>query len=1233
VAADAITALIPKVPTARDMLRQALPKELRDSYGDTGIERRRKPRVSIADINAGGVDAIRQAYPDLKERLDTFRTQPAQEPSVFEKALHLYDFPRNVVGSVIGEIAGVETENLPRGAFGLPRVSMSDVLGKLGVKDPVVKAVLGFLGDVATDPLTYVTAGAATGLKAAKWIPRLGPELVSALKNVARGIKVAPEMEAALKAALGVRAWAEVVGAAARGEAKRLMGRAGGSLTRALAENALRTDAIGEGARNLLAMYGLKGRPLFRIPFTNIAGPTLPFGEAARAYRAVTEPGVAQALARAQRFQRGMSAARQAAQTALAAKATAPIGEGAALTKAATAATERAERYGVAYMGATRGPEAPDILRLVGESRWGAESPNRLVNWVARTFGVSPLKSQILALGTKATIGNLGARLRSIDLLEPQFERLSTQLAAKGYGAGNPTKVRELFARILDLGDEKNIAKLTQANQVVEREVWRVNRLADMLKEPGVAQLKAQVDARMGELLGELQKAGVKVSKADLGYYARVLTPEARAELGAQRYAAPMLGQFGGRGVPGGGSIRHRDVAYELSRKTPQGIEFRTLPRKARAASRAELAKLAKDGWLPTAIGLDKNGNQIALPVGQTLAERKRFLVTQGIKKVLNRTYPVSIAGYEEIVQKGGLGALFGRGTIAGKPIGITKLKGKPIFEMDPVKALSAREGQQETIKATAELNRLVAENGVPVSKLSDADFRQYGLRVLPPVPPDHPMAGIMGTDFLLASTRGVAVPEPVARMVENYMSIWEGNRLPSALAWTDRTLGWFKRWALYHPAFLIRNAWQNVFGGVMEGGNPARAFKYWTRDPASNAAMKAIAAGDLARLRTMTINLGGEQWRVYDLAKGFVDHNGAFAGRYTGELAPDLLRGGGTLKGIGRKGLQTQRGVTEFVRRANAALETRMRWGWWLSFIDDGMSPRDAFMKVLKAMPDQTDMTILERNVMRRIWPWWSWLRSNGSLQLLYYLPQKPAFIASVSKLQNFMEGLSGLWRGTGETVPTELRPEWMREQQAAQVAGGPEGGGAFLLSSWFPFQEVQGLAAGLASPSAAARQWVSTMRPGLKVAAEMAAGRDIFRGRDVQPFSWAEAAGMVPAALTGQTGTPLDSLLTIRPIREYGVRVGQQPTVGRAISRALLGGAYQPISREAGLRDIDIQTGGALQRLRSKLVRARENRDTAEARNINRQMMMLYATRQRLGLAVPRAIQAGLAALGARP
>ncbi len=466
------------------------------------------------------------------------------------------------------------------------------------------------------------------------------------------------------------------------------------------------------------------------------------------------------------------------------------------------------------------------------------------------------------------------------------------------------------------------------------------------------------------------------------------------------------------------------------------------------------------------------------------------------------------------------------------------------------------------------------------------------------------------------------AFPRPVAQMLGRFKEVWGGEAMAPLLKATDSLLGWFKRWALFHPAYVIRNGFQNLFGTVMAGGNPVQSVKWSTSGPAWTI-RKALEQGTPEILRGKHAMLQGRKIPLSVLAQEASRMNFVGGGRSTALIQPTALRGPGAIsqatRGVGRT-LST--GV-DAVRKGNSILETQMRLGAWLSFIDGGMAPRQAAMQTLLAMPDLSDITRFEKNVMARIWPWYRWMKKNGSLQLFHYLPQKPAYMASVGKLQNLIEAASPAWRGEADVVPQELRPKWMRQQQAAQVLGGKQAGSAALIRSWFPFEEAQTAMAAPIDIGQAYKYGLSGMRPGLKFGVEMATQRDIWRERTFPKFTMAELLSpkTVGKAFLGGSGTPLDNLLAIRPLREYGRRVWEQPTAAGAVSRGLLGGVLQPVEAKRGLKERARETGLELRELRSRLNRAIENRDQVEIQSLLRRFYQVLRERQRLGLPIPKA------------
>jgi hypothetical protein len=308
------------------------------------------------------------------------------------------------------------------------------------------------------------------------------------------------------------------------------------------------------------------------------------------------------------------------------------------------------------------------------------------------------------------------------------------------------------------------------------------------------------------------------------------------------------------------------------------------------------------------------------------------------------------------------------------------------------------------------------------------------------------------------------------------------------------------------------------------------------------------------------------------------------------------------------------------------------MRLGNWFHFIETGMAPREAMMRTLLAMPDMSNITVFEKNVMRKIMPWYTWTRTNGSLQLAYHLPNSPEFMAAAGRFPHALEGLSALWRGDAANIPEELRPEWMREGGAGQVLGDDKQGSVFMARNWFPFEEPMVLATALASPQQGLGMAANQLRPGIKFGMETAFGQDLLRHRPITPFSLQEVyehPSILPKALIGGSGTSLDQLGTMRPLREIR-RVAEQPTLSGEAARVFTGGGIQNIDAAKAAEATDRDLNRQLSELRVKYLRAEENRDEVEQQSILRKMMALKAKRQGMGMKNPKGTQQALAGVG---
>jgi phosphosulfolactate phosphohydrolase-like enzyme len=189
----------PISPT-KDLLDDAVRRTRASPPPPEALNKRAVPRMSIDEINATDWDTLREKY--LNTRRD--------DRGPVERFLDLVDAPRNLIFGALAPGLRRKSEAAGNtGAFGMGRVNFSDVLGDMGVEPGIVRGVLGFVGDVAFDPLTYVgPAGwgakvATASGKGVRFGVGAGRAFKAAEKAVKQGRPIADEAIAALHAAAG----------------------------------------------------------------------------------------------------------------------------------------------------------------------------------------------------------------------------------------------------------------------------------------------------------------------------------------------------------------------------------------------------------------------------------------------------------------------------------------------------------------------------------------------------------------------------------------------------------------------------------------------------------------------------------------------------------------------------------------------------------------------------------------------------------------------------------------------------------------------------------------------------------------------------------------------------------------------------------------------------------------------------------------------------------------------
>lgn len=184
---------MPTSNDAADLLR--VPRPVRAAVVDSiisdtrkrtpasAVEQRKTPRYSIAELNAASWDQVQER----------FRRTKVDDRGPVARFLDLLDLPRNIVGNILAPSLAVrKREAGETGTAGLGVVRTADILESLGIENRIVRGVVGFAGDVAMDPLTYL-GPPGWGAKAAGTSGRAVRFTGSGLRNIKRAARAGVE--------------------------------------------------------------------------------------------------------------------------------------------------------------------------------------------------------------------------------------------------------------------------------------------------------------------------------------------------------------------------------------------------------------------------------------------------------------------------------------------------------------------------------------------------------------------------------------------------------------------------------------------------------------------------------------------------------------------------------------------------------------------------------------------------------------------------------------------------------------------------------------------------------------------------------------------------------------------------------------------------------------------------------------------------------------------------------
>ena len=577
------------------------------------------------------------------------------------------------------------------------------------------------------------------------------------------------------------------------------------------------------------------------------------------------------------------------------------------------------------------------------------------------------------------------------------------------------------------------------------------------------------------EMFGDEQRAGVAIavlSDSGINYVAHVLTPEAKALLGTRELERLSQAGFWGK------------MGSQRTRKVLEGHSVPEVTEWVKTNQPDFFAKLASK-----ADELIEKGERIPLaqsPVG------------------LFETNPVRLAAIRArrsgFAKSGGaflrdIGHQYGRKLTAAEAAAGGYVPLGKVMQDNNLRGWRTATGGDANLLIEQEARRLVKA----------AEAQQVPLGIEDAI--TQARASLQQTrDIVPTSLAGVeklSIPADIADDVARTFTIRNSPATSSKfLQLTDKiTQIWKTAVTVPFPEFHARNAfsnwWANYLGGVVNPVHYKDAL-----DALLDFRKAAKGGGRLGRLidvgkgRTMSVQqLFDEMESAHFL--GFGGTGQAELGKGINLAAANPLAAGiSPGRRAGRAALFAPRALAKGGRFAGELIEDHAKIAHVLGKMRQGFSVDEAILSAKRYLFDYSELTGFEKTVMRRIVPFYTWMRKNLPLQIESVLTQ-PGKVAAVAKFQHFLqqeaEGLDG-------TVDTSMVPDYIRRRLFGLSPG--EDGEIKILS---------GLGIGLEDLGIFDRpalDFLSSLNPLIKGPLQSIVGKDFYRD---SPLDRAEVAPRV--------------------------------------------------------------------------------------------------------------------------
>jgi len=315
------------------------------------------------------------------------------------------------------------------------------------------------------------------------------------------------------------------------------------------------------------------------------------------------------------------------------------------------------------------------------------------------------------------------------------------------------------------------------------------------------------------------------------------------------------------------------------------------------------------------------------------------------------------------------------------------------------------------------------------------------------------------------------AIPTEVAEYIAKLdKQVINSESINGFLKYYDKALNFWKgSVTTLFPSFHVRNAASNVLQNYLDVGMTQ------SLNPKFHSTAVKVMGGKNAN---EIVKIGGNKYKISELRK--------------------LMQDSGVLQGIGAMDVKGSSSKFNLGRRTGRFIENEARGVNFLANLERIGDPVTAAERTKKFLFDYDNLSDAEKNIMKRVFPFYTWTSKNIALQAEQMIKNPGKFANQFKAQRNATQPVS--------EQEMALMPDYMKNRFVVKTGEDKTGNPQYIYSFGSP---LEGAVQSVAEPLKTA---TSMLSPAAKAPIELATGQDFFYGKPIKELTNAKDISYLP-------------------------------------------------------------------------------------------------------------------------